>query len=117
MSSLLGESHAEHVPHSKELLLEKLAIGPFIVGLCSTYIYGEMRDKSGEKDDIRGERIGHFVLVDGYNLDTDEFTIKDPWHSIPFSKDGSYTLKSDRLITAMLLGEATYDATIVQLYK
>jgi len=107
----------EFKDYSKDLLNEKLTVGPYIVGLCSTYLYGEKRIKNGIKDDVKGDRIGHFVVVDGYNPNTDEFAIKDPWHSIPFSKDGSYKLKSDRLITAMLLGEATYDATIVQLYK
>lgn len=107
----------EFKDYSKNLIIEKLTVGPCIVGLCSTYLYGEKRMKSGTSNDIEGDRIGHFIVVDGYNPGTSEFTIKDPWHSIPFSKDGSYKLKSDRLIMAMLLGEATYDATIVQLYK
>lgn len=110
-----GELEFKH--YSEDLLFEKLALGPFIVGLCSTYLYGEMRDKGGVKDDVKGERLGHFVVVDGYNSETDEFTIKDPWHSIPFSPNGEYMLKGDKLITSMLLGEATYDATIVQLFN
>ena len=103
----------EFKPISKTLLISKLKKHPILVGLCSTYLYRDnLTSNCGA-----GYRLGHFVIVNGYDPVGDKFFITDPWHSIPFSKSGRYKVKSDELVTAIHLGEATYDCTIMEIYK
>ena len=103
----------EFKPISKELLISKLERYPVLVGLCSTYLRREGRP---DKWDARF-RCGHFVIVNGYDPKSDKFFLTDPWHSIPFSKTGRYKVKSDELITAIYLGEATYDCTVMEVWR
>ena len=99
-------------PISKELLISKLQVHPIIASLCSTYLYREERPN----DECSNFRYGHFVVLNGYDPKTDKFFITDPWHSIPFSKTGRYEVKSEELITAIYLAEATYDSSIMEIY-
>ncbi len=103
----------EFKPLSKELLILKLRKHPFLVGLCSTYLY---RGRLTANQQM-GYRLGHFVVVNGYEPVSDKFFITDPWRAIPFSKSGRYKIKSAELIAAMYLGEATYDCTILEIDK
>lgn len=96
---------------SRHLLVKKIQHHPLMVGLCSTVLYGNKRPPRPE---IR-YRFGHFVVVNGYNPDSDRFSIVDPWHTIPMSKTGRYAVPSSKLIAAMYLGEATYDCTIIEI--
>lgn len=98
-------------PISRELLYEKLLLRPVLVGLSSTYLYKTFPEKN-----IGGDFYnGHFVTLDGYDPKSDKFSVVDPWHKIPFSKNGRYKVKSDELIAAIYLGEATYDCTVLEL--
>ena len=107
----------EFKPLSKKLLIERLEKHPILVGLCSTYLYKQKRTntKKIEESDITGWRTGHFLIVNGYDPKTDKFYITDPWYKIPFSKSGKYKIRSDVLLTAMFLGEATYDCIVLEI--
>lgn len=100
-------------PISREFLIDRLKKRPIIVGLSSTYLY-KLPPKKQQKIDADFEN-GHFVVLDGYDPKTDKFSVVDPWYKIPFSKSGRYKLKSDELIAAIYLGEATYDCTVLEL--
>lgn len=100
-------------PISKELLVSKLKKYPIIVGLSMTYLYGQARPQNADGR----MRYGHFITINGYNPKSDTFDCTDPWHSIPFSKNGRYKIKSDKLITAIYLGEATYDCTVLEIWN
>ena len=44
---------------------------PVITGLSATYLYRAMRDipETNQDDDVRGEPVGHFVVLTGYRKD------------------------------------------------
>jgi len=98
---------------------EKLLAGilahrhPILTGLSATYLYRTAREHEEEYDDIRGDPVGHFVVVSGYYPKTRRFVIRDPATHIPFSRTGKYTVSVDRLIAAIMLGVATYDAVLL----
>lgn len=98
---------------SRDLLVSKLKRHPLFIGLCSTYLYGIARPAIAEI----AFRYTHFVVVNGYDQNKDAFSIVDPYHTIPFSKSGRYQVKSDRLVEAMFLAEATHDCTILEIEK
>jgi hypothetical protein len=86
---------------------------PVITGLNATYLYGTPREFNNEYDDIRGEPTGHFVVVSGYYPRSDRFIVRDPSTHIPFSRTGRYSVKAQKLISAILLGDVTYDAVLL----
>lgn len=98
---------------------EKLLAGilarryPILTGLSATYLYRTAREYEDDYDDIRGDPVGHFVVVSGYYPKTRRFVIRDPATHIPFSRTGKYTVSVDRLIAAIMLGVATYDAVLL----
>jgi len=98
---------------------EKLLAGilaerrPILTGLSATYLYRTAREYEDEYDDIRGEPVGHFVVVSGYYPKTRRFLIRDPATHIPFSRTGKYSVSVDRLIASIMLGVATYDAVLL----
>lgn len=105
-------------PLERGLLVRLLTAGkPVLTGLSSTYLYGTAREWGEKQDDVRGEPVGHFVVLTGYDPERDEFLVSDPATHIPFSDTGRYALSSDRLIAAILLGAFTYDAVLVVLEK
>jgi hypothetical protein len=99
---------------TEKLMARILANGhPILTGLSATYLYGTAREYQNEYDDVRGEPVGHFVVVSGYRPRSSRFTVRDPGTHIPFSRTGSYSVKADRLIAAILLGSMTYDAVLL----
>jgi hypothetical protein len=88
---------------------------PVITGLSATYLYRAMRDvpETNEDDDVRGEPVGHFVVLTGYRRDTREILIADPVQSNPLVSSRYYAVKTPRLIGAILLGTMTYDANLL----
>jgi len=98
------------------LLIRLLDRGhPILTGLSATYLYDTARERDDEYDDVRGEPAGHFVVVCGYYPCSDRFVIRDPSSHIPFSRTGKYTVEAHRLISAILLGDVTYDANLLVL--
>lgn len=90
---------------------------PVLTGLSSTYLYRTAREvgATGEHDDVRGEPIGHFVVLCGYDERARKVLVADPLHPNPLAETRIYPVSVDRLTTAILLGVLTYDANLLQL--
>jgi len=88
---------------------------PLITGLSATYLYRDMRDipETNQGDDIRGEPVGHFVVLTGYSKHPREVMVADPLQTNPLVGSRYYAVSAHRLIGAILLGAVTYDANIV----
>lgn len=97
------------------LLRKFLQRGPLIAGLSATYLYRTVRDvpDTNADDDIRGEPVGHFVVLTGYRRDTREILIADPLEANPLARSRYYAVQVQRLIGAILLGVMTYDANLL----
>jgi hypothetical protein len=100
-------------------LLAKLvrAGAPPITGLSATYLYGCEREVfSGSRssfDSVRGEPVGHFVVLSGVDDNTGNFRISDPSPDNPRHRSGTYWVSPHRLLGAILLGVTTYDGNIL----
>jgi hypothetical protein len=88
---------------------------PVITGLSATYLYRAMRDvpETNRVDDVRGEPVGHFVVLTGYRRDSREILIADPLKDNPLVGSRYYAVTVQRLIGAILLGIVTYDANLL----
>lgn len=88
---------------------------PILTGLNSTYLYRTMRvyGPKMQDDDIRGDVVGHFVVLCGYDKDEKTVMVADPYPGNPYSKDRMYAAELDRVIGAILLGVMTYDANFI----
>jgi hypothetical protein len=88
---------------------------PVITGLSATYLYRVVREvpETNVDDEIRGEPVGHFVVLTGYRRDTREILIADPLETNPLSRSRYYAVNVQRLIGAILLGIMTYDANLL----
>jgi hypothetical protein len=88
---------------------------PMIAGLSSTYLYQSAREYGprGEYDDIRGIPGGHFVVLCGYDTESREVRVADPYHTNPTGKGRFYDVGINRLICSILLGILTYDANVL----
>ncbi len=90
---------------------------PLIVGLSVTWLYQHPREmpEDNQPDDIRGSPVGHFVVVTGYLARGKRFLVSDPWPSPPFEGDRHYPVSDRRLLQAILLGDVTNDAVVVEI--
>jgi hypothetical protein len=100
---------------NRSLLRRLLGTGhPVLTGLSATYLYRSMREWGPDDadDDVRGEPVGHFVVLTGYERETRKVMVADPMHPNP---QGSqiYAVHIDRVIAAILLGALTYDANLL----
>lgn len=95
---------------------------PVLAGLSATYLYRFARerwDPGVEKlveDDVRGEPVGHFVVISGYDRWGRRITVLDPSSHTPAAADGRIVVDSERLINAILLGDMTYDAVLLEVW-
>lgn len=87
---------------------------PVLTGLSSTYLYRMVREVPGTTtdDDLRGEPAGHFVVLCGYDPGAREVLLADPYADNPLG-DHVYSVRTSRLIGAILLGVLTYDANLL----
>lgn len=98
------------------LLKKFLGVGvPVLTGLSSTYLYRAVREYGRQciEDDVRGEPVGHFVVICGYDKRSKRILVADPWRQNPISGDEYYHVGVNRLINAILLGVVTYDANLL----
>lgn len=97
------------------LLRRYLERGPVIAGLSATYLYRAVRDipETNVDDDIRGEPVGHFVVLTGHRRSAREILIADPLEANPLVCTRYYAVQVQRLIGAILLGVMTYDANLL----
>lgn len=104
---------------SPALLMRSIDRGhPVLTGLSATHLYQQVRERPRDNadDDVHGEPVGHFVVVAGYEREGRRFVVRDPHHSVPFSRTGRYSMPAERLINAILLGDSTYDAVLLELW-
>lgn len=87
---------------------------PILTGLSATYLYGTSREMSdtGKFDSIKGEPVGHFVIINGYDEATQTVYLADPMNPNPL-KSQYYSVNFDRLINSIMLGIVTYDANLL----
>jgi Peptidase_C39 like family len=87
---------------------------PILTGLSATYLYGTQREISATNkfDSIKGEPVGHFVIVNGYDEPTNKVYLADPMNPNPL-KSQYYSVTFDRLINSIMLGIVTYDANLL----
>ena len=95
---------------------------PVLAGLSATYLYRFSRERWDETasrhidDDVRGEPTGHFVVISGYDQWGRRLTVIDPSEHVPVSRDGRIMVDADRLINAIMLGDVTYDAVLLEVW-
>lgn len=92
---------------------------PVLCGLSATWLYRQRRERgdTNEPDDVHGDPTGHFVVICGYAGAGRRFMVRDPSSHVPFSRTGRYVVPAHRLINAILLGEITYDAVLLELWR
>jgi hypothetical protein len=95
---------------------------PVLAGLSATYLYRFTRERWDEEsgkpvdDDLRGSPTGHFVVIVGYEQWGRAFSLRDPSEHVPVSPDGRQVVDAQRLINAILLGDLTYDAVLLEIW-
>lgn len=95
---------------------------PILAGLSATYLYRFARERFDDRtrkhvdDDVRGEPTGHFVIISGYDHWGRRLSVVDPSEHVPACPNGRVTVDSDRLINAILLGDMTYDAVLLEVW-
>jgi hypothetical protein len=90
---------------------------PIIAGLSSTYLYQSAREwgPHDDPDDLRGDPMGHFVVLHGYDQVSRQISIADPLQSNPHSASRHYQIGIERVMSSILLGVLTYDANLIVL--
>jgi len=86
---------------------------PILTGLLATHLYDCSREYRDEYDDVRGDPVGHFVVLCGYDRQKREVLVADPLHDNPRYKKRYYSVSSERLLASILLGIVTYDANLL----
>lgn len=88
---------------------------PIMTGLSATYLYQARREipETGVPDDVRGQPVGHFVVLSGYHRPTRLVDVADPYEWNPLGGERYYSVDLNRLIGAVLLGSLTYDANLL----
>ena len=89
---------------------------PVLAGLSATYLYRSKREYTDHRnlsilDDLRGEPMGHFVVLCG--MRKKNVIVADPYKQNPISEVHIYEVEKDRLINSILLGIVTYDANLL----
>ena len=95
---------------------------PVLAGLSATYLYRYSREAwdpgtgRATDDDVRGEPTGHFVVISGYEHWGRRLVVRDPFEHLPDGADGRLLVDAERLTNAILLGDVTYDAVLLELW-
>lgn len=94
---------------------------PILAGLSATYLYRHSRERWDDilerliDDDVRGEPTGHFVVISGYEQWGRRLVVLDPFE-YPSIDGGRQCVDASRLINAILLGDVTYDAVLLEVW-
>jgi hypothetical protein len=90
---------------------------PVMTGLSATYLYNSAREYDVNSrvvyDDVRGESVGHFVVLAGYNRETRRALVADPYLPNPMADGQHYSVDIDRLVCAIMLGILTNDGDLL----
>jgi hypothetical protein len=88
---------------------------PLLTGLSATYLYGHPRERLDQPDSVRGEPVGHFVVLCGAEPGRSRVRVADPLEDEPNNSSHLYWVDTDRLMASILLGVLTYDASVLAL--
>lgn len=88
---------------------------PVLTGLSATYLYRTAREipETCAEDDVRGEPVGHFVVLYGHDKETRTVRVADPYSDNPLADSHYYSVPLERLIGAIFLGIMTFDANLL----
>ena len=90
---------------------------PILTGLSATYLYGDAREYDTGSDlihdDVRGESVGHFVVLTGYNRKDRSVSVADPLIKNPIAPSRYYSVNIYRLVCAIMLGILSYDGNLL----
>ncbi|UCF93225.1 MAG: hypothetical protein JSW39_03430 [Desulfobacterales bacterium] len=90
---------------------------PILSGLSATYLYNSAREYSvGTElvyDDVRGQSMGHFVVLAGYDRAEGSVLVADPLMPNPVAPSQYYRVNIYRLVCAIMLGTLTYDGDLL----
>lgn len=94
---------------------------PILTGLSATYLYNTAREfGNGDElnyDDVRGESVGHFVVLTGYDSKNRSVLVADPLKTNPVADSRYYSVSIYRLVCAIMLGILTYDGNLLIIQK
>lgn len=92
---------------------------PVLTGLNSTYLYHSAREfgPNDDEDDVRGEPVGHFVVLCGYDAAHRRVRVADPLRDNPAFNDHVYEVGMNRLLASIMLGALTHDANLLVLER
>lgn len=109
-----GEIRLCDLTHSLIRSLLKRGL-PVLTGLNATYLYRCRREWGPHNrfDAIRGEPMGHFVVLCGYESRSRRVQVADPLQPNPVSSRRKYFVGIERLLCAILLGIVTYDGNLL----
>lgn len=122
---LATQGYLEFLDLGGELRFVDLTIGlirkylrrslPILTGLSSTYLYRTAREISDNEtpDDVRGEPVGHFVVLHGYDQENRSVQVADPYGENPVADSHYYAVNIGRVLGAILLGVLTHDANLL----
>lgn len=87
---------------------------PVLVGLSATNLYQTPREIGAinKYHSTKGEPVGHFVIINGYDDRTKCAYLADPMNPNPL-KSQYYSVNFNRLINSILLGIVTYDCNLL----
>jgi hypothetical protein len=122
-------AHLRFLSRGGEIRFEDLTAGlirsilkrdrPILAGLSATYLYrtARERDLGGRLvfDDLSGEPSGHFVVINGYDMERRVTGIVDPLLPNPLSDTQYYEVTLHHLVCAVMLGIVTRDANLLVL--
>lgn len=87
---------------------------PVLTGLSATYLHRSMRElpETNRDDDLRGDPVGHFVVLCGYDRKSRQVLVADPLEH-PDTKETHYRVPIARVVGSIFLGVLTYDASFL----
>jgi hypothetical protein len=86
---------------------------PILTGLSATYLHRSMRElpETNVDDDLRGDPVGHFVVLSGYDRARRTVLVADPLEHPSSGGRTTYPVPIARVVGAIFLGVLTYDAS------
>jgi hypothetical protein len=87
---------------------------PILTGLSATYLHRSMRElpETSKDDDLRGDPVGHFVVLCGYDARQRAVLVADPLER-PGTGTSTYHVPIVRVVGSIFLGVLTYDASFL----
>jgi hypothetical protein len=122
-------AHLRFLAQGGEIRFEDLTAGlirgilkrdrPILAGLSATYLYRTARERDLDGrlvfDDLAGQPAGHFVVINGYDMERRVTGIADPLLPNPLSDSQYYEVTLQHLVCAVMLGIVTRDANLLVL--